>query len=1017
MSLVTYRALGSVGFAGEEGFQPIEGRLGHLLAVLLARVNETVSSDLLIDTVWDGAPTSGARSRLQVAVNRLRSLLEPGRRGDWEDLISRPNGYVLQVDEDRYDARAFEADLRSAREARGMGETERAVTLLTDALERWHGDAFSRFLDTDVVRVEAERLEELRRGAEDDLIDGLLEMGEHVRAIPLAKAHVDREPLRERRWGQLMVALFRGDRQAEALQAYQRLRRRLVEELGIEPSDDIQALEEAILLHDSALLGHRPGVTITPATPLPAFPTALVGREDELEEVRTALEKTRLVTLVGMGGVGKSRLAVEAARRMCDGMANGCIYADLSQLASDHQLEAFLIQQAGTRDQGEASTRRFLTSILRPRETLLVIDDAEPMIESVRDLVADLVAACPQLRMMVTSRLPLGIPGERAVRVPPLKTSGGSSGGAPAESLRLLLELAGDSVDSEDPDVVAICEATGGLPLAIELAASLLGTMSASELASELKRDFGSLEQSTTVADDRRSLQAAIAWSVARLSAAERATLAVMTVFRGGATSESILAVASATGEGTEVSPNLQRLVDLGLIRFIRVGGGRYTMLEPVRQVLVAGLDAEAENRLGRAHAAHFVELTQLAHATFQMIGADQEPWYQRLESEQANLRAMLEWGLEHADPIVLGAVPGLVLYFARRGGIAQGAEYVGRALDRFDPVPDEHLPALLSGSHIALWNAEPDMAMRRLDTFEARIADYGESPLLCSSLHARGNVHAFGFGRPADSVKHYLRSVGIARTIGYPTGLISLLSAGHSLVKSGRPGRATDLLVQVPELAEATALATGLDGRRFADAGTDQVIGMVDLYAGAVERAADSLMRSHQATLEMGLPTVAAQNLVPAGWAFLFAGDLDQAAESARRAHQMVIEETGGFRVAESLCLLGGVALENGDLESAFRWYTIALSRALRAPEADLLILALAGMTAVARRQGNDEEAGSYEREMAALMAEVRVCLPEPMRRRWELVIDPPEGVVSDLNRIRTIARVGGRVSWEEIL
>lgn len=1015
--MVTYRALGTVGISDGEGLQPIDGRLGLLLAVFLARVNQPVPRDLLIDTVWENSPTSDPRGRLQVAVNRLRGLIEPGRKGDWKDLVSLPRGYLLQVEEERYDVLSFERELRLAKDARGNGDIDQAVRLLTGALGRWQGDAFGRYLEADLIRTEADRLEEVRRSAEDDLVDGLLELGEHARAIPIASSHVDREPLRERRWGQLMVALYRSNRQAEALQTYQRLRRRLIEEMGIEPGDDLQALEEAILLHDDALLGHRRAVTVPPTATLPSFSTAIVGREDEVAAVRATLDRARLVMLVGMGGIGKTRLAVEAARRTEGELANGCIYADLAQLVAETQLDAYLVAQAGGRAQAEASTRQLLISLLRPRQALVLIDNAETMVEAVRSVVSDIILSCPGVKVLVTSRLPLGISGEIVFRVPPLPTSSRSDAVPEPDSLRLLLALAGDSVDADDPDVAAICEASGGLPLAIELAASMLGTMSASELVGELKRDFGSLEPAGTAVDERKSLQAGIEWSVGRLSASERSTLEAMTVFRGGAATDSVVAVASETGAGSDVGAHLQRLADLGLIRFTREAGGRYTMLEPVRQIVAERLDALSENRLADAHTAHFVDLARQAYAMFQMIGTEQESWYRRLGTEMTNFRSMLERGLERANPAVLGAIPGLVLYFARRGGIAQGAEAVARALAGFEPVPDEHLGALLSGAHIALWNAEPDLAMMRLDDFDARIEGYGDTPLLCSSLHSRGNVHAFGFGRPADSVDHYLRSVEIARNIGYPTGLVSLLSAGHALVKSREPDRAADLLVQVPELARATAEATGLDGRRFADAGTDQVLGMIDLYRGQLRSAADRLMRSHEATLELGLPTVAAQNLVPAGWSFLFGGEPEQAATIARRAHQMVIDEAGSFRLAESLCLLGGVALETGDLEAAFRWYTIALGRALRAPEADLVILSLAGMTAVARRQGNHEEARSYEQEMAVLMADARVCLPEPMPRQWDLDTEPPEGIAYDLNRIKTIARIGGRLRWEEML
>jgi predicted ATPase/DNA-binding SARP family transcriptional activator len=1021
-SVGEYRALGMVGVTVGTAFQPLEGRLGLLLSVLLTHVNQQVSTDFLIESVWNGTGSANPRGSLQVAINRLRHVIEPDRSGKWQDLVSVGNGYRLAVDDSRYDVLAFEDDLRTARTARASGDIARAHTRLEQALARWHGQAFGEYFEAPAVRGEAARLDELRLTAEDDLVDVVLELGEHHRSIPMISRHVDAEPLRERRWAQLMLALFRSNRQAEALRTYQGLRHTLSEQLGIEPSGDLQALEEAILLQDESLL-LRPAVTVSPSGEwvFPQFPTQFVGRKSELTEVRTALERSRLVSLVGIGGVGKTRLAVKAAHDVCREMAHDCVYADLSELVSEQPLDPYLVDRAGGQLEPAKSNRQTLLDILRPRETLFVLDNVESMVESIRSLVTDVLKACPQVKVLITSRVPIRLSGEVVYRVPPLELP--EDHGTPStDALALLLDRAHtDKVESAaEADLRELCLATGGLPLAIELAASMLDSVTAGELSQRLKKDVSAWNPTSLATDERRSLRSVVGWSIERLSDEEVGALETVSIFRGGVT----LSAAEFVGRRAHnlavgsMQSHLRSLVDLGLIRFSSTHGGRYSILEPVRQFVQERMDPAVMDRLVAAHTGYFCQLAQEARMVFETISSDQDRLYLALERETANFRAMLESGLERADPTVLVALPGLVLFWYRRGGVAEGAEWTSRALDRFEPLAEEHIEALLFSAHIAMWNGEPKTALDRLGRFDERISRFGDTPLLSRALQLRGNVLAWGLGRPAEAVPHFTRAVEVARAIGYPAGLISLLSAAHSLVKTGRSELARDLLDVVPELATLTSVATGVDGKVFADVGTDHVLGLIDLYEGSAEKAEPRLSRSYETMMRLGLPTVAAHILIPVGWARLFIGRHDEANDAALKAREMITRETGGFRIAEALCLLGGLAVERDELQQASRWFALALGRAMKGPETDLVALALAGLSAVSHRLDDQARASRYGAYARQLMRETSLCLPKSLTSRWgldEITIDTEEDF--DPNQALTMAKLACDLTWEELL
>lgn len=687
--------LGPVAVRDGDRELPLAGsRVRRLLVRLAVDAPHPVSPGELIDAVWyDDDPPAHVANALQSLVSRLRRAL-PGAGS----VQQTPAGYQLVGCD--IDVEEFE---RLAAEGRGLlarGDEVMAGSVLRQALDLWSGSPLADAGDASYALGRGARLSERRMEALCDRIDADLAAGRAVELVPELEDLTRAMPLRERLVGQQMLALARAGRSADALAAYERLRTALADTLGTDPSAPVQEVHLRILRAEE---GPAAGGIGAPAG-LPLSLTTFVGREDEVKRVHELLSTGRLVTIVGPGGAGKTRLAMEAARSWPTPPAwAGDWLVELASVTDpDDVVPAFLgamdIREARLTD-GPADrpvSREPLPRLLdalSDRRCLLVVDNCEHLVEATAHLLAKILARCPHVRVLATSREPLGIDGEALCAVPPLAMPPADA--SPQEAMtfpavRLFADRAGAvradfAVDSSTvAGVVAIVRRLDGMPLAIELAAARLRVLPVGEVAARLDNRFRLLAGGSRTAVPRhRTLRAVVEWSWDLLTPAERLLAERLAVFPSGASAPTVQAVCAGAGlEPRDVGPALDSLVDKSLLQIAESGSLRYRMLETIRAYGIERLTERGElERVRRTHAAHFAEL--VADAATRLRGRDQLSGFRTIEREHDNVLAALRCLGEAGEaPRAMTLALDLSWYWMLRNEHADAATWLGFACD-----------------------------------------------------------------------------------------------------------------------------------------------------------------------------------------------------------------------------------------------------------------------------------------------------------------------------------------------
>ncbi|GAA4224025.1 putative ATPase [Streptosporangium album] len=645
---------------------PIPGlKVRALLADLLAHEGRAVSTDRLVDDLWGEDLPGNAVAALQVRVSQLRRALEEAEPGGKNLIVSRAPGYQLQVDPDAIDAMRF---------TRLLGESR-----LKEALELWRGAAFADFADFEFVRPVVARLEEARLGAVEEFAEIRLAAGEPVEVSELVGEH----PLRERLRAVHMKALYRAGRQSEALAVYGELRERLATELGLDPSPELAALYEQILRQDPALSGPERRSSGN----LPAAVSELIGREDAMTDVRALLGTGRLVTLTGSGGVGKTSLALETARRLAGAFTDGAWLVELASYdRHTPSLAEAVLAALDIRDGADVpGALDRLSAALTAKNMLLVLDNCEHVVDQAAKLAELLLRAAPGLRILATSREPLAVAGEALWSVPVLEVPAGAGLDevAASDAVRLFMTRAtasarGFALDAGNAEAVAqLCRRLDGLPLALELAATRVRALGVHELVARLDDRFRVLAGWQRGAPERQqTLMAMIDWSWTLLTDEERIVLRRLAVHADGCTLEAAEAVCAEPG--LDVLDLLVRLVDRSLVTAVDGPSGvRYRLLESVAAYCLRRLDDVGEtSRVRQAHVRYFVKLAVQAEPYLR--GGEQARWMRRLDAEAANLRAALDNA--PADS-ALRLVNALAWYWFLRGRLGEGRRALAKAL------------------------------------------------------------------------------------------------------------------------------------------------------------------------------------------------------------------------------------------------------------------------------------------------------------------------------------------------
>jgi predicted ATPase/DNA-binding SARP family transcriptional activator len=766
---------------------PLGGaKLRTLLAALLVDANEVVIADRLVAILWPSSSSVTLANALQSQVSRLRTVLESPSDMSSRRLLRQGAGYLLKVREEELDALRFEGLSHRARDALGTGDWRMVVATSDLALACWRGIALDEFRDEEFAQARAAHLEEQRSATIECRIEAGLRLGQHHELVGWLEQLVIDHPLREALWGQLITALYRSGRQSEALRAYDRVHQELTVELGISPGPELVRLQRAILRHDPTLDWDPAGAVPVTGTPLrlpvlpaepplsavapsdldeqiplhnlPAQSTRLVGRGAERASVADLLGRSRLVTLTGPGGSGKTRLALAVAEEVAPLFSAGVWFVDLSRIYDPGEVvrsvAASLVVPAGHDDQIVGISQHIGRDGM-----LLVVDGCEHLLDAVALVVEELLARCPGLRVLTTTREELRLSTESVWRVPMLSLpvvgpDSDDSAYLASEAVQLFVQRARSACRDFAPTgealhhVAQVCRRLDGIPLAVELAAALVGSMAVADIAHRLDDRFQLLAEGQRHSLERhRTLRSTLDWSFELLEEHTQVLFCRLGVFVGDFTLDAAEAVADAGNDPMAVARGMKQLVASSMVSCLTdsQGAARYRMLDTIRQYAQNRLaEIHAVEHLRRRHACYYADLAELAERN--VHGPAASEWLTRVVSELPDLRAAMAWAVEHDDVDTgLRLASSLCWFFDRLGLL----DDVGRWLTalvakRHDLSPDLLLRALNAANLVAFAEGEFRFIQQRGDDAIELARHIGDTHRLALALILRGTAAAY---------------------------------------------------------------------------------------------------------------------------------------------------------------------------------------------------------------------------------------------------------------------------------
>jgi predicted ATPase/DNA-binding SARP family transcriptional activator len=811
-----------------------------VLAALLVDVNRCVPAEQLVVRLWSDRPPYSARSSLASHISRLRRVLAGV---DGVAISNSPGGYTLAAD-------ALSVDLHRFRQlvahARTTPDAVAAAALFDRSFELWNGAPFTS-LNTPWVNELRDALVVERHSVELDRNDAALRAGRHAELLVQLAAEQAAHPLDERLAGQLMLAQYRCGRQADALDTYRQVRERLVEELGVDPGQLLRRVQQQILAGETEEPVIERGRSREPPRRAVERPdaglarrvTSFVARHQELCGVVDALREGPLVTLTGVGGVGKTRLALEVARGH-ERSGGGVWVCELAPLEHGEAVGHAVAVAVGLRQQPGPDVEQSVIEYLQAHEGLLLVDNCEHVVAAAAGFVEQVVRRCPRVSVLATSRQPLGIEGERIVEIPPLSVE---------DATRLFAERARAcrpefTLDDQPTGAVAdVCRRVDCLPLGVELAAARMRVMSAADVARRLDQLHHLPGGVRGAVPRQQSLTATIEWSYRLLTESEQAFFARLSVFAGSFDLEAAHGVCGADGAGEgETLELLAGLVDKSMVTVrSATQRTRYGVLDTLRAYGRERLqDQGVADRYSMRHAVYFTELAERSAVGLQ--GAQERDWVERMLPDYDNLRAVFEHAMtdgeidlalrlvasaselvalrvgyevsDWAERVAAAANPDHPLFATVIGTAARGAYRHGDFVNarRLGALADGRVPgrgaarfaypadvvadvALMEGDLSAIhgyWESEAARARRDGDPIRL----VHTTCVLALSCRALGDLDA---ALPAAR-----EAAEVADTTANPTARSSAYLTLGYLLKKPEPERALALLEEAARLAEA---------------------------------------------------------------------------------------------------------------------------------------------------------------------------------------------------------------------